>query len=244
VVALFPAGLLLVAVGVNGVLARPGVVEVGDARTRWKSRVWGGAAVAALLASFALGPIPHVYYRPNNFMGHSAFLESFATPDWSHSYRSEMMPDGPVIAGPGQLSAFYQRLALDTRPAAIVEYPMFVGNHFNLHYYAQHLHRKRVLIGYFPQLDVVLSRARETGRVKMSNMVDVTDAQAVRRSEAAYLVLHRHPARELLATSAGEAEQDYPPVTFLVNAYSQELGPPVFEDANLVVFRVTDGRRQ
>jgi len=255
VIAVFPLGLLLVARGIDGMTDVLESLKTGGRWGVWVRPLCALATAAFVASLFAAGPVPLVYYRPNNFTAHSAFLESFAPVNWDHSYRSDIMKDGPVIDGTAGFSRFYQRLASDSQSAAIIEYPMFIGNHFNLYYYFQHFHRKRVLVGYFPDLDLrtarsigwvygssyvdyVMSREHDPGRLRMSAMVNVASLDAVRRSGASYLILHRHLPVEMFLQAAGDAEPDYAPVEYLTSLYKRELGAPLFEDAHLVVFRI------
>ena len=256
VVAAFPLALVLVAHGVGTLAsALPSAREWGR---------WGGpgpmvgwlACGAVVVALFALGPMPRLYGGPNNFTGHAAFLESYAPLRWDRSYPSDMLRDAPVIDGIGALSPFYQRLASDAECGAIIEYPMLVGDHFNLYYYYQHFHGKRVVAGYFRNLDLsnvksvgwvmgnryadfVMSREHDPDKLKMSNMVDVASMDSVRRSGATYVVLHRRLMTEMFPRAVAPAEPSYGPVEYLAPIYRNEFGVPVFEDANLVVFRVS-----
>jgi hypothetical protein len=256
VVAAFPLALVLVADGV-GTLANA-LPSAGE-RGRWGglgTTVGWLASGALVVALFATGPMPRLYDGPNNFTGHAAFLESYAPQRWDRSYRSDVLRDAPVIDGVAALSPFYRRLASDAECHAIIEYPMLVGDHFNLYYYYQHFHRKRVLAGYFRDLDLsnvssvgwvmgnryadfVMSREHDPDKLRMSNMIDMASTDSVRRSGATYVVLHRRLMTEMFPQAVAPAEPSYGPVEYLTPIYRSGFGVPVFEDANLVVFRVS-----
>ena len=248
----FPLALLLVACGMvntRRLLARQ------SAPARGVRALGVGITMLFVAALFALGPIAPNYYHPNDFTAHSAFLESYAPLDWSRSYRSDMAADMPVVKGPAALSPFYHRLAGDGTSDAIIEFPMFVGNHFNLYYYYQHFHGKRVLAGFFPHfalqhvrskgwvsgndyLDYVMSRQHDPENLRMANMVDVTSPDAIRRSGADYIILHRHLMTEMSPELVREPEPDYAPVAPLIELYEREFGRYAFEDGNIIAFRV------
>ena len=235
-IVLFPAAMLLVAVAAADLLARfPAGVRV--------------AAGVALIGGLAAGsPLWRTYARPNNFMHHSAFQDSYAPFDWSRSRLRLLRPQPQMPAD--RLHPFYATLAANPSVVGIVEYPMYLGDSLNLHYFAQHFHGKPVAVGYMPDfpfdalpsrndfiyqttpLDYVFSRARTMGlqdRMPFRNHLSLTDGSLLRQSHSGWLiVVHRDLLAETLDVRDG-ASPARPPV-LLETSLTAAWGAPVFSD--------------
>jgi hypothetical protein len=251
---LFPMSHLLVALGMDSVVC--GLRAAGRGNRAW---LHGSAAFQALLALFVAalflaGPLPCLYAVPNNFTNHSAFQETYRPlpPDRSHA--SETRP-GPQLRRE-DVPGFYLQLAAEPGPEIIIEYPMLLGDHFNLLYFYQRVHRRRVIVGYVPRVrvatphadgyvrdtmcvDHVLSLVRQQDKLKFRNLVKMTDLAALMRTGATYVVLHRDPLAVFRTQRTEGTEGLYPPVRDLEHAYRLAWGPPAFEDAEVAVFRIT-----
>ena len=251
-VALFPLGLALAALGIveaMGVAVRFLTIRKANAVLRLLPDLAAAAFVGALLAC---GPLPAAYRFPNNFMSHSSFLESYAPMRWDRSYECDMFAKEAFIQGFNSLPPFYHRLAAATDCRAIIEYPMFIGNHFNLFYYYQRHHRKSVVAGYAlvgdPQpaalgfvggnwyIDQVVNKAPDASRLRFTNMANVADVEALRRSRAGYVILHKSLIAEMFPTMPIRMIAPYAPIEELAQAYRLCFGPPAYEDAHLIVF--------
>jgi len=124
-----------------------------------------------------------------------------------------------------------------------------------LYYYYQHFHKKRIIAGYITKLEVqgvkskgfiyddmyvdyVLSKVPDTGKLTFSNMIDMMNIEALRQSQAHYIILHKDLVAEMLPRFVRNPSQVYGPVIYLDLIYRRALGSPVFEGRNLIVFKI------
>ena len=251
-VPIFPTAFILVAVGIE-------LVSVALVRNQKPARDAVCAAILILLAAglYATGPLIWIYAGPNNFTNHSAFQQSYSPPARTHSYVSQMIPPvapfraEELTVSAGSVPDFYRQLGMSPLPTTVVEYPMLIGDHFNPLYYYQQFHHHPVLIGYVPGLgssaeqgfvfgdsipDAILGRIGNRNLLKFRNMVDMTDIEALRK-RASLVVLHKNPLGELSAWM-GEVAGAHPVVASLRKEYDKILGPSVFEDEHIVVYRL------
>jgi len=215
---------------------------------------WLQTGTAAMLVAWLLlaGPLPQTYAAPNNFTNHSAFQRHYGDIEWRWSFFSDLIP--PAIR-PGavlmvdEVSPFYQTLGQEVGHRPIVEYPMVIGDHFNTLYYYQHFHHRPVLVGYaagvsLPRglaagyvfgntyVDEVLSLAPDPSRLHFRNFIDMDDLSRMRERQVEYVVLHKRFESQL-----PQLMLPLPELGRLYKKYSQALGPPVFEDEHIAVFR-------
>jgi len=134
---------------------------------------------------------------------------------------------------------------------------MFIGDNYNLYYYYQHFHRKKIIAGYLSALEMgnwpygdyvfgnmfadhVLSRVAKPEAYGFRNMVDMMNTAALKSSPASHLILHKNPYAEMFPTLAemGRAPQYQQRVLSLRSRYAESFGPPVHEDSSIVVFRL------
>ena len=228
----------------------------GIAHRPWSPYAGMLLATGILITLFLSGPLPSIYTRLNNFTNHSAYQQTYKAVDWEQSYASQLMPQVPRMRRQN-IPEFYLQAAADPKTFSIIEFPMLVGDHFNLYYYYQHFHRKRVIAGYTTDLretelpplddgfvygddyvDYVLGRVEEIGQLKFRNMIDVADANAVINSQASFLILHRNLQAEHFQEEYRYPQLVYPPVARLESLYRKRLGAPVFENKHLIVFRI------
>lgn len=247
-IVLFPVAMLLAATALAALVARlpsgfPPAVRTG----------LGLLPIAGLLAG---SPLWRTFALPNNFMHHSAFQDSYAPFDWARSRKRALTPLPQMPRE--RIPAFYAQLAADPAVPGIVEYPMYIGDPLNLHYYYQHFHRKPVAIGYVPDfpfaplpskndfiyqttpVDYVFSRAQALGlgdQMDFRNLVPITDFARLRRNHSGWLlVVHRDILQETLNLHLDEGNAA-PPVLlpFSLNA---EFGPPVFSDSQITAWKI------
>ena len=242
---LVPVSLLLVACGIQTVL------ELIRSRITLRPTSEKFIAIAFIAALGLTGPLPQCYIAPNNFTSHGAFQHSYGRIDWNRSFHSDFIPaDFPLntVIRSEEVSPFYL-MVKNTRGRPIVEYPMLIGDHFDPLYYYQHFHRRPVLIGYtrdtFLQqslgagnifgntyVDQVLTLINPS-RIHFRNMVSMDNLDAMRARKVEFIVLHKH----------FEAQLSYvaplpPDLNRLYHKYCDILGAPVYENANLVAFRL------
>ncbi len=210
-------------------------------------------------ALFFTGPLLRIYVQPNSFTNHPAFYESYQLLNWEQPYNTNMERD--LLMKKEDVPAFYRWLSEQPGKFAIIEYPMDICGDFNLYYYYQHFHKKRVMVGYITEPDIqgygvpegksvssvtpgryidkVLSSVSDKSRLKFRNMVDMMNVNAVRKSGAGYIILHKYLFAEMFPSFFNE--QMYMPVAYLDQLYREVFGMPVFEDRNIVVFSVSGG---
>jgi hypothetical protein len=225
----------------------------------------GGVVLAG--GFFLAGPLPDAQRAPNNFMGHSAYQGSYQRPRWDQSDAHH--PYSAVWRRADQIPSFYHWLRDQPDVAAIVEYPFDVCDFNDLYYYYQHFHGKRVVIGYCgdprrigvpvvgpgePEVDPILrmlaadeilSRLPADGRIAFRNMVDVTNRQALLASGAEILVVHKI-APIVSTTAEGKPKTvavHFTSIDDLDVEFRRIFGPPVYEDVELVCYRVKPSTR-
>ena len=152
------------------------------------------------------------------------------------------------------ISKFYFSLSKQSGVHTIIEYPMLMGDNFNLHYYFQHFHRKNILVGFSPSLitpertqdyikgrypvDYVLSRLPDLKKGKFKNMVDMDNIEAIKSSTAAYIILHKHFISEMFPYLKSKKAQENEAVLYYSQTYRKYFGNPIFEDKNIIVFKI------
>jgi hypothetical protein len=215
-------------------------------------------AAVFVLALFICGPVSRTYARPNNFTNHFAFQGSYRPINWEQSYPSGISPS--YIMKKDNLPGFYHWLSEQRDVTAVIEYPMMLGNHFNLYYYYQHFHGKRVIAGYWTRLkgedvlsddfaygdfyiDHILFKASDKKMLKFGNMVDLMDVRAIEKSGAQYIILHKNLMSEMFPDNPRDNDHTYDVAVFLSRYYREFWGPPVFEDEKIVVFNVLRDKR-
>ena len=247
---LFPVAMLLAALGLEQVLIRrlPG-------RTDWFGLGWGLALIISLVAG---SPLPRTLAMPNNFMHHSAFQDSYAPFDWTKS-RIRLLTPLPQMPCE-RIPSFYADVARDPSVPGLVEYPMYIGDPLNFHYYYQHFHRKPVAIGYVPDYplpglptrnesvyqtttpDYVFSRVQSLGlggQLRFANLLPLTDIARWQASHRGWLlVLHRNLLQETLGLRLNSPDAHYLPPALLPFTLTAALGAPVFSDGQIVAWRI------
>ncbi len=243
-IVLFPVATLLAAGALDALLGR------------LRPAVQIGAGVLVVGGLAAGSPLWRTLAPPNNFMHHSAFQDSYAPFDWSQSRLRLLTPLPQMPAA--RIPPYYAAIAADPRIRGIVEYPMYVGDPLNFHYFYQHVHRKPVAVGYEPDapfaplpsrndyvyqvtpVDYVFSRARACGladRMRFRNLVSLADPDRLRRDFSGWLlIIHRDVLRETLNVrlEGGNAE----PTARRLAALEADFGPPAQADAQLLAWRI------
>lgn len=220
----------------------------------------GGILLAGCL--FFTGPLPELQRSPNNFTGHSAFQGSYDPPRWDRSDARHVYP--AVSRRADQLPPFYLWLRDRADVAAIVEYPFDVCNNNNLFYFYQHFHGKRVFAGYCSDssrvgvtlvqgdtaqeesaktrlsADAILSRVPADRRIAFRNMVDLANRGSLLASSAGIVVLHKviqtvgfNPDGTVNAVA-----MHFTSVDRFSAEFRESFGPPVYEDGELVCYRI------
>lgn len=255
---LVPVSLLFVACGMQDVL------EMVAGRVVLRPTLQMLAVVAWVAVMASAGPLPQCYVAPNNFTSQSAYQQSYGPIDWSHSFHSDMTPADfklNTVIRADEISPFYRELAEQPDGRPIVEYPMLIGDHFDPLYYYQHFHRRPVIVGYTSDvrlarglaagniygntyIDQVLSLVKDPSRLRFRNLISMDNLAAMRARHVEYIVLHKRFEAQL-----PEVAPPPPDLDRLCREYRTKLGPPVYEDGHIIVFRLgnestADGKSQ
>jgi len=243
---LVPVSLLFVACGLQSVL------EFLAARLAPRPALQVSVAVAFVAVLASAGPLPQCYVAPNNFTSHGAYQHAYGPIDWL-SFRSDLTPPDSTLVSTiraDEVSPFYGELAKFPNGRPIVEYPMLIGDHFNPFYYYQHFHRRPVIVGYASDvfldrglaagniygnsyIDQILTLVKPPGMPRFRNLVSMDDLAAMRARHVEYIILHQRFEAEL-----PQVTLPLPDLGRLDQAYRSKLGPPAYEDVNIVVFRM------
>lgn len=247
-IAFVPLILALAAVGCVEVTRRLSF-RVADRR---QILVAGSCLVLVCGSYAAASPLWRTYRYPNNFTNHSAFQDHYTPTDWRRSPERDLAPG--VSIDRSEVSGIYlDRRRLQGVPG-IIEYPMLVGDYFNLYYYYQHFHRRPVRIGYLPDAGEPVPKTRDfvTGVMivdevldnvpelrahpaKWRTMVRLDDIDGVRRMYPGWLVVvHRNPMAEILR----EGLPDDPSSDRAAQVLIDGFGKPAYLDGQLAVWRV------
>lgn len=231
VVALSPEG-----VGVPIVLARyllPALPVVLLWVSVGLSRILRAAAAAPMLSGLlvVLGPIPGVYYYPNNWTNHGLFQYSYNRLEDSFSYQRVLQPV--------EVPEFYRKLG--ESPAGrltIVEAPWHLEWLNNNYPFLQQVHRQWMMVGLPGDLDPSLGTTQlpqGDTRFDFDLFFFLTDLQRARELGIRFVVFHKDLSSEIPNT--------YPrrrlDVSGWIDFYIRQVGPPLFEDEQIVVFEMT-----
>lgn len=224
----------------------------------------GGRAPAALVGAamlwapyLATSPLRTTYRSPNSFTGHSAYQFRYEPIDWELSPERDLAPgyrmrreDVPKIYTEGTMLA---------DAAGVIEYPMLIGDHFNIYYYYQHFHRRPAAVGFIgsarsPRLasrdewvfgdtsiDYVLGRipAELRRRCAWHSLVDLQDAERLRRDFKGWVVIvHRNPLREAFPLRFDPDTPGYPLSARVEAMLARPFGAPVWKDPQLAAWVV------
>ena len=119
------------------------------ARTRAGQRGLLGTTLCLLTALVAFGPLPRLYGRTNSFTKHTAFQFDYAEHDPERARPDPLEPDVAAGLPRSELQPFYAALSKKPGVAPVIEYPFVLGEDANLLYFAQQVHGRPVLAGYY-----------------------------------------------------------------------------------------------
>ncbi len=205
-------------------VAAEGLVAVS--RVLWRplrAPVVAGIGVVLFMA----GPLPAQSYRPNQFTAHLRFQFDY---DDAHNPYVRNLPAEPV-------PEFYRQLA-QSPPGSLtlIEMPWRLESHFNPHVWYQALHRQNVMIGLVTPTCGTWNFGEypeaESG-MRLANMAHLSALLRGKTYGADYLVVRREPWR-----MPTDIEFEWPDVARCLPAIEAALGPPVFRDDRIVVFKL------
>ena len=204
--------------------------------------------VLLLVLLLAASPLWSIYGGRNSFANHD---------DFQYQYRHDSLnPAGGALA---HLPAFYSQLRDDSEAQAIIEFPQVVWWSGTLYHRYQRIHDKRVLMGH-PRQSYLIHAGVMHPDIRLQNSVDVQDREALRRSGARFIVIHKDIANESHylkyvfrhGTDQGFVRPDPAKNTFeqrygqsnrmfsswLISAYRATAGAPSYEDEWIAVFAI------
>lgn len=194
---------------------------------------------------FFITPLPGLYRGQNNFMLHSAYHESYKKLNWDRAYVSQFHPVLEINIQ--NMPRFYKMLQKEHEKFSIIEYPLPVEDHYNILYYYQHFHQKKVIAGFFQgsykerqmipakPLGHYLDGDIEKRRLRFKSFVEISDLQRIRGIGAKYIVIHK----ELMAEIQGKLPSGrFKHSVIMMEKYKQEFGDPIFEDQWIWVFLI------
>ncbi len=109
-----------------------------------------GIALGLLVALFALGPLPWLYGATNSFTKHPVFAYDYANHDPYRARPDPLAPAPEPRLRRAELQLFYAKLSREPGDGPVIEYPFILGEDANLLYFAQQVHGRPVLAGYYP----------------------------------------------------------------------------------------------
>jgi hypothetical protein len=248
----FPMAYVLVALGMDSLWMTMSILPVNKKIINASCYGLAGCLLAGLVWT---GPLRQTYVAPNNFTNHSVFQESYAPINWDSPPISPML-QRPYALNKDTMSVFYKTLADQRDVKKIIEYPVYLGNGFNLLYYYQRVHRKKVAEGYTLAMkdrldsvagiygdmipDMIFGQVIDPDQLKFKNMVNILDMDSIKNSRADLVILHKNSESEILEPHTGSDVKEIRLITDIANVYRENFGQPIFEDRYLLVFKVRD----
>lgn len=267
VIFIFPMCFLLVGLGIDSALKYLQSIKL--IQHRGYDKILSIIIVATfLLILFCAGPLINLYAGPNNFTNHFTFQGSYSQQDWQQSYISDLGPGFGVSKT--DTPDFYRWLSTQPEISTIIEYPMDIRAECNFLYYYQHFHNKNVIVGYVSDSDVlgyviepglteteiddffitgyyidaILSALSDKSKLLLTNMIDLMNIETVKQSNAQYIILHKNPMVEMTQDFTGGKVPIYMPIVQLSELYRKFFGQAVFEDRNLIVYKIHTNEKQ
>jgi hypothetical protein len=178
-----------------------------------------GIGIALCTLLYLAGPLPRIHYSPNDF----AAQASFQSLDSSVPLRERAHPP-----------RFYEVIGQEADDFAIVEAPWSWRTPGPYHHY-QAIHGKRVRVGLVGELvprSPISELPARDDRLRFASQVDISRPEALRTAGIRYVVLHRRGA-----TGGFNPALDRK-MTSVIEFYRNRVGPPVYVDERISVFRV------
>lgn len=110
--------------------------------------VWVTILFGLAVAFYFSGPLPFVQVGTTSFTRHPVFQYDYSQFSTARS-RPDPVEDSLQPLFRSQLHPFYARVAREGGSAPVIEYPFVIGEDYNRLYFAQLLHDRPVLAGYY-----------------------------------------------------------------------------------------------
>ncbi len=192
-----------------------------------------------------------IYQTPNNFTNHCAYQNLYSPMQWKNMQQRDQILGYPKNYS--QFPAFYSDPGKMQKIRGIIEYPMMVGDPYNVYYHYQHLHKKPVLGGYMTTgnferiptdnsyvlgnytVDYVMEAIHQPLRKKnrWRTMVNLEDTSLLKLDFSGWLVVvHKNPAIELFPNSF----PDYPVAAEVIQNMTENFGEPYIREKNAIAW--------
>lgn len=217
VMAVLPFMLLFLAEGVVAVL-----------QCWWTAVPAVGVALLAMLALFAVGPLPYQLYWPNQFMGHARF-------QFAYDPLTALLDTGMKL---GKVSPFYFDLARQPpRSLTIVEAPWRPESNFLPLPWYQQIDRQYRKIGLVTPLCGSRDWAEypaSNSHIHLTQFAHLTNILRGDNQGADLLVMHMYPW-----TSLPPQRLRWPDMRQCLATVEARLGRPFYRDAQIAVFALS-----
>jgi len=206
-------------------------VAVGGFRlARWLPRpfrAYSGtpAASAMILLLLLLGPLPEIYFWPNNWANQGVFQYDY---DQSRLFE---------VHRPKEVPRFYGELGKREGGSELVlEAPWY----YNWHYYPyyQRLHGQHTAIGFVGDGSRAGEVPRDFTRFRFVNSMHLDDPEEVLSRGVSLVVFHKKLQEEM----PGPFPQQPVDMAPLIAKYSRVFGPPVYDDEFVTVLDLSSER--
>jgi hypothetical protein len=226
------------------------------------------APITILMVFFDSGPLPALYQSGSNFAHHGAFQNSYVKQSWqtleSHSvYPDSELKQENIPSFYKWLPAQSNIASVIEYPYDLCDYNnlLYYYQHFHHKRVIAGYYDQTNILGYtLPPLpkdgptrfgvgkfctDEILALVSDQSKLTFRNMINVNDDSALLHSEADMLILHKTIlVLKIVQTDANAMPVydrillSYNSVPVLSERYKKSLGPPVFEDADMVCFNL------
>lgn len=209
----FPIFYILIAFAIDWLASRIQKIA-GLSRHRWLVIF----ILFCLWTPFLLtSPLNAIYTSPANFTNHSGFQYNYRPISWDRSPERELAQG--ISISYNEIPIIYRMPQVLSRYKGIIEYPMAIGDHFNLLYYYQHFHKRPVIAGYSrkdtsvkapPQAEwvygnrtidyIMTSIPQEISQnaITWKSMVNIEQPDILKSKYSGWLfILHKNPCREV-----------------------------------------------
>lgn len=223
---------------------------------------------------YVTGPLPAQHVFPNNFTNHSAFQGSYRHKTWEYSEANSVYPAFSVKADQipefyhwlgrqtnteaiveypfdvcdyNDLYYYYQHFHGKRVIAGYCRDPALIGYGYNVPHDPSN---SRFSVGTLPA-DMILNRVADPAKLKFRNMVEVTDPAVLLRCHADFIILHKYTValKTILGSAKAPSTYDtiriyFRSVALLVPRFEAAFGQPVYEDEQIICFRLEPLRPQ
>lgn len=219
----------------------------------WHKRVVVFMMLAMWLPFVVKSHLREIFLSPNNFTNHCSYQNLYEPVSWEDMRKRDLFLNFPREYS--EFPLLYSDSKAMQKVTGIIEYPMMVGDPFNVYFQYQHIHQKPVVAGYVTTgdferipsdnsyvignntIDYVMEAISPTLRTKnrWRTMVDLEDSSLLKLKFKGWLiVVHKNPANELFQNSF----PDYPLAAKVIQNMTRNFGVPAVSEKNALAWIV------